>query len=130
MTYNIGDEVFITDGDDRVDITTGKPYRVVRVMITSIEIIDDAGDEHAINTDHVSLVVTDEDEGAYEERKANLKVTSNGLFVKGDVLVYLDGTPTLTTLTVMWCTATAVVFEETYSMPFNPAEFRRKDHDY
>jgi hypothetical protein len=126
MTYNIGDEVFITDADCREDITAGVPYRVVRVMLTSIEIIDDANDEHAINTDHVMLVVTDEDEGAYEERKANIKVTSTGLFEKGDVLVYLDGTPTLTSLTVMWCTATAVVFEETYSMPFNPAEFRRE----
>lgn len=123
MSYNIGDEVFITDADDRDDLTAGKAYKVERVMLTSIEVLDDVLDTHAINTDHVTLVVNDEDEGAYEESKANLRVTSAGLFAKGDVLIYLDGTPTLTTLTVSWCTATAVCFEETYSMPFNPTEF-------
>lgn len=129
MTYNIGDWVFIDDADNRADITAGKPYQVVRVMLTSIEILDDANDEHAINTDHVTMVVTDEDDGAYEESKANMKVTSDGLFEKGDVLIYRDGTPTLTSLTVSWCTATAVCFEETYSMPFNPIEFTKEGYD-
>jgi len=123
MSYDIGQWVYITDGDDRVDITSGKPYQVVRVMLTSIEIIDDANDEHAINTNFVTLVTDDEDGDEYEARKATESVTSEGKFKVGQRLVYLDGTPTLTSLTVMWCTATAVVFEETYSMPFNPDEF-------
>jgi len=123
MTYNIGDWVFITDADDRQDLTLGKPYQVTRVMITSIEIVDDAGDEHAINAVNVELVVDDENEGAYEESKANARVTSSGMFEKGDELVYCDGTPTKQPLIVVRCTATCVWFEGCYSMPFNPTEF-------
>ena len=70
-----------------------------------------------------NYTVIDVDELTYEEKKANARVTSEGPFDKGDVLVYRDRTPTLTDLTVTWCTATAVCFEETYSMPFNPEEF-------
>jgi hypothetical protein len=69
----------------------------------------------------------DEDEDTveddYDTRKANASVTSAGLFDKGDVLVYRDGTITQTTLTVKFCTATCVTFDETYSQAFNPDEF-------
>ena len=126
MNYSKGDWVYITDGDDRVDITSGKPYQVVRGMITSIEILDDANDTHAINTDHVELV-TDDDEGDDDEAsKANQRVTSEGQFNEGDTVMYQDGTPINTPtgyFTVVRSTATCVWFKETYSMPFNPLEF-------
>lgn len=63
------------------------------------------------------------DEEDYDTRKANRSVTSAGLFKVGTRLIYEDGTPTLTSLTVKRCTATSVWFEETYSTPFNPNEF-------
>ena len=63
------------------------------------------------------------DEEDYDTRKANQSVTSAGLFKVGTRLIYEDGTPTLTSLTVKACTATSVWFEETYSTPFNPNEF-------
>lgn len=72
--------------------------------------------------DDVTITVEDDDD--YDSRKANAKVTSQGLFSVGTRLVYEDGTPTLTSLTVKRCTATSVWFEETYSTPFNPDEFR------
>lgn len=65
------------------------------------------------------------EELSYEEQKATARVTSVGSFNEGDVLVYRDGTATQTTLTVARCTATCVWFEETYSMPFLPSDFKR-----
>ena len=65
--------------------------------------------------------VVEEDD--YDTRKANASVTSAGLFAIGTRLVYKDGTPTLTSLTVKQCTATCVWFEETYSAAFDPNEF-------
>lgn len=74
--------------------------------------------------DYTTVVLADSDDSqSYDERKAAAPVCSRGQFSEGDILVYRDGTPTLTRLTVTWCTATAVVFDETYSMPFNPNEF-------
>ena len=60
----------------------------------------------------------------YDSRKANARVTSVGDFEAGQQLVYKDGTPTLTSLTVKRCTATCVWFEETYSAAFDPNEFK------
>jgi len=100
-----------------VPVTTAQPVPSTHIMGQSANIL--------ICDDDVTITVDDDDD-TYEQDKANARVTSTGLFEKGDVLVYLDGTPTLTRLTVVYCTATAVVFEETYSMPFNPAEFRRE----
>lgn len=75
-------------------------------------------------SDMVEAVVDD-----YEERKANERVTSKGLFNTGDILIYRDGTPTNEARTVTHCTATCVWFEETYSMPFNPIEFTKEGYD-
>ena len=149
MTYKIGDWILVTDCDYRVDVTKDKAYEIVRVMVTSIEIIDDAHDTHAINVSCVKLtqgtclrpntrafkaqygtlaqateaVQAVDEEDTYDTRKANASVTSAGLFSVGTRLIYEDGTPTLTSLTVKRCTATSVWFEETYSTPFNPTEF-------
>lgn len=111
-------------------------------------IIDDDGDENeyplhdfslvsagaacstpCTNTVHASVsgevTVTEiDDELSYDACKAQQSVTSCGMFNAGQVLVYRDGTPTLTALTVTTCTSTCVWFNETYSMPFNPEEFK------
>ena len=63
------------------------------------------------------------EEDTYEARKASARVTSVGMFKAGTGVVYKDGTPTLTSLTVKRCTATCVWFEETYSAAFDPNEF-------
>ena len=78
---------------------------------------------------HGQHLPDDEEEDTYDTRKANRSVLSDGLFNKGDVLVYVDGTPTNEPRTVTRCTATCVWFEETYSMPFNPDEFRKPNGD-
>ena len=68
-------------------------------------------------------------EDDYDTRKANASVISLGLFAIGTRLVYKDGTPTLTSLTVKQCTATCVWFEETYSAAFDPNEFTVEYYD-
>jgi len=148
----VGQWVYIDDADEREDISVGVAYCITKVKLTCVVIIDDAGDTHAINMNRVSLTVASKanphgqritspqgtfaaqyqhdpyelqavDEEDYETRKANASVTSAGLFKIGTRLIYEDGTPTLTSLTVKRCTATSVWFEETYSTPFNPNEF-------
>jgi hypothetical protein len=148
--FQVGDKVTVMS--DGADVKVGTPYVVVHVAKDCLTIIDDACDEqdfcfdevtiHTIKwvpkkgalatghaPDYTAAVLKEytthgsDDEPTYDEQKAAAPVCSKGLFNKGDVLVYRDRTPTLTTLTVSWCTATAVCFEETYSMPFNPNEF-------
>ncbi len=77
--------------------------------------------------DYTAAVLEGADDGLdYDQRKAAASVCSLGRWQQGQVLVYADGTPTMTTLTVKFCTATCVTFEETYSQPFNPDEFERE----
>ncbi len=76
------------------------------------------------NISHDDIVNDSEDD--YDIRKANRRVTSAGDFEAGAVVVYKDGTPTLTSLTVKRCTATCVWFEETYSAAFDPNEFTQE----
>jgi hypothetical protein len=80
-----------------------------------------AGSNLPASISHDDDIAVDEDD--YDTRKANRRVTSVGDFEAGVRLVYKDGTPTLTSLTVKCCTATCVWFEETYSAAFDPNEF-------
>ena len=81
--------------------------------------------------DPYTKTATSDDEPSYDEAKAKSRVTSMGDFEAGTVVVYRDGTPTLTCLTVKRCTATCVWFEETYSAAFNPDEFKvENSYDY
>lgn len=134
----------------RTDMTVGKRYVVVKLWSDKITVLDDVCDKHDIPHMHFKLYTGSQaaalanpvgqhaqichpipvcdfetdSEDDYDTRKANRRVTSEGKFNKGDVLVYCDGTPINTTRTVTRCTATCVWFEETYSQPFSPDEFR------
>ena len=129
------------------DITKGKAYTVTGTTIKNIHFIDDNGDAngwdasnfklalsaskiakanpHGVRKATVAMAVP-EDEEDYDTRKAASSVCSKGRWQQGQVLVYADGTPTMTTLTVKFCTASCVTFDETYSQPFNPDEFERE----
>lgn len=130
--YKKGEWVQVTT--THADVSHGVSYKIVLVLSDRVRIVDDAGDVHEIRLDELALAnsapITDANvEDDYETAKANERVTSAGLFDKGDCLVYRDGTPTNEARTVTHCTATCVWFEETYSMPFNPVEFMREYDD-
>lgn len=140
--YKVGDVVtLINSGVGFPYLSHGQDYDITDIDGDDITIEDDDGDESEYHFRHFELspvpsqiagakatllIIDDLVEQSYEEKKASRPVTSKGVFDKGDVVVYRDGTPTLTSLTVTWCTATAVVFDETYSMPFNPNEFEKE----
>jgi len=131
--FKVGDKVTPAVDDVRY-CTTGTIYEVVVADAICVHLMDDDGDL-GVYTYHdfrfalsgctaAALIV---DDISYDEQKAAAPVTSKGMFSKGDVLVYSDGTeiPNDEARTVLRCTATCVWFEETYSMPFNPDEFTR-----
>lgn len=137
----------------RSDLTKGKIYKVISICGEFLRIINDSGvcegylykkftlytgsqtavtavpkraNPHGQRTPKELAAVlagSVDDEDTYDTRKANARVTSVGQFEAGTVVVYKDGTVTLTSLTVKWCTATCVQFEETYSAAFDPNEF-------
>lgn len=136
-------------------IRPGNVYTVQLTTMKEVWFVDDNGDDDSVAYEDVMLAspnvvvtrctsTTAGDAGSYasttpdcheedDTSRTSSSSTSEGLFDKGDTVVYKDGTAIPNDegyFVVDRCTATAIWFEHCWSVPFNPNEFRLGDECY